>query len=104
MVLKAVVLKLPNGQPPPMDYTFVRTVRGYDVYHKMVDKPTAKEINDELSDLLSKFTMSQTPVPVEVSVADNEQQLEQLFGQLTMGGGRRSRRMKRRGKSRKHHK
>jgi hypothetical protein len=112
---KVVVLRLPVGsQHPGNGYEIVQqsvTTRGGKgmVTYKKTIETVDKVQMDELADLFGRVNVAQQQgMRVDVTVGDEDQLKDLLggltIGELTMSGGRRSRRMKKRGKSRKHYK
>lgn len=88
-----LVIKLPNGSPSPPGYTFVRTIRGIDVYNKQIQKVTQNDIN-ELDDLFKSINVNATPNIAVVPDSTFSDDFINAFAAVTMGG-RRSNKSKR---------
>jgi hypothetical protein len=92
---QVVVVKLPTGSQPPIGYSFVRSTRNVDIYHKLVTVVTPAQV-DELSDLFGMFGMEN----VALIPQDTESDFLNAFAGLSVGG-KRSRRHKRKSKKTK---
>ena len=82
-----LVIKLPNGSPSPPGYTFVRTIRGVDVYNKQIQKVTQNDIN-ELDDLFKSINVNATPNIAVVPDSTFSDDFINAFAAVTMGGKR----------------
>ena len=85
-----VVVKVPVGSIAPNGFTFVRSVRGKDIYQKDVKEVSKKQV-DDLADLFGGLNVQVLP----------EDEVSRLFEDMKLGGKRRSRRKRRTRKSRK---
>jgi hypothetical protein len=84
-----VVVKVPVGSSPPNGFTFVRSVRGKDIYQKDIKDVSKKQV-DDLTDIFGGLNVQVLP----------EDEVSRLLESMTLGGKRRSRR-RRTKKSRK---
>lgn len=85
-----VVVKVPVGSAAPNGFTFVRSVRGKDIYQKDVKEVSKKQV-DDLASLFGGLNVQVLP----------EDEVSRLFEDMKLGGKRRSRRKRRTRKSRK---
>lgn len=90
-----LVIKLPNGSPAPSGYTFVRTIRGMDIYNKRIQKVTQNDFN-ELDDLFKSMNVNAQPNMAVVPDSTFSDAFIDSFAAFTMGGKRnkKSKRMK----------
>jgi len=90
-----VVVKVPVGSTPPNGFTFVRSVRGKDIYQKDVKDVSKKQV-DDLADLFGGMNVQVLP----------EDEVSRLFEGMTLGGKRKSKRRRtrksKRRRTRKH--
>ena len=92
---KVIVLKVPNGAPAPAGYTYVRSTRTGDIYHKTVQTVTKSDMDDLSALFGSMGVVGNTPIaaagrPAVAIVEDSEvNALMSAFGGLGMGGRRR---------------
>jgi hypothetical protein len=77
---QVVLLKLPSGASPPTGYSFVRTTRSGDIYHKVIPTITTSEI-DELNTLFGKFGVDVAVVP-----SSTEDEFLNTFARMSLGG------------------
>ncbi len=109
---KVIVLKVPTGSPAPAGYTYVRTTRTGDIYHKPVQTVTRSDMDDLSALFGSMGVVGNTPIapaarPAVAIVEDTEvAALMNAFGGLGVGGRRRkatrkSRKVKKSRKNRK---
>ena len=87
---QVVVIKVKTGTPPPIGYTFVRTIRGLDIYNKIIPKITTTEV-DELSNYFNTMNMNMNDNIAIISQTDEDAFLSALE-KMTIGGRRKSRR------------
>lgn len=91
---QVVVLKLPKGATAPAGFTFVKSLRAGDIYHKNIIVPTKSDI-DDLADMFNRN--------ISIAVIEPNQE-EDFINQLEMmslkGGSKKKRRTRR--KSRRH--
>ena len=76
-----VVVKVPVGSTPPNGFTFVRSVRGKDIYQKDMKDVSKKQV-DDLADMFGGLNVQVLP----------EDEVSRLFEGMSIGGKRRSRR------------
>jgi hypothetical protein len=102
---KYTYLRLPVGVAPPVGYDKVNepvTTRSgtFQVYRKQV-QIVNKKVFDELSELFGSMGMNEQNVQqagIAVAVIDENEQLTNLFGNMSMNGGRRKSRRTRKNK------
>ena len=82
---EVVVIKIKEGSTPPSGFTFIRNIRGMDIYHKSIQGVSKKNI-DELADIFGNMNVQVLP----------EDEISRLMGSMTLGGRRRRRKTKRR--------
>lgn len=82
-----LVIKLPNGSPVPQGYTFVRTIRGMDIYNKRVQKITQNDMN-ELENLFNGVSVNAAPNMALVPDSTFSDDFIDSFAAFTMGGRR----------------
>ena len=81
---EVVVIKIKEGSTPPSGFTFIRNIRGMDIYHKSKQGVSKKNI-DELADIFGNMNVQVLP----------EDEISRLMGNMSLGG-RRRRKTKRR--------
>ena len=79
---QVVLLKLPSGSAVPTGYSYVRTTRSGDIYHKVISTVTPSEI-DELNALFGQFGVNVAVVP-----ASTEDAFLNAFAGMSVGGNR----------------
>ena len=87
-----VVVKIPEGSSPPSGFTFVRNIRGKDIYQKNVQSVSKKQV-DDLADLFGGLNVQILP----------EDEISRLLNGMSIGGRRkkRTRRMRKTRRGRK---
>ena len=75
---EVVVIKIKEGSAPPSGFTFIRNLRGMDIYHKNVQGISKKNI-DDLADLFGNMNVQILP----------EDEITNLMGSMSFGGRRR---------------
>lgn len=90
-----LVIKLPNGSSAPPGYTFVRTIRGMDIYNKRVQKITQNDMN-ELENLFNGVSVNAAPNMALVPDSTFSDDFIDSFAAVTIGG-----KMKKKSKRRK---
>lgn len=82
---QVIVVKLKEGSTPPSGFTFIRNLRGKDIYQKNVQTVSKKNI-DDLADIFGNMNVHVVP----------EDEVTRLMGSITIGGRRRKTRKTRR--------
>jgi hypothetical protein len=77
---QVVLLKLPTGSSVPPGYSYVRTTRSGDIYHKVIPTVTPSEM-DELNALFGQFGVNVAVVP-----ASTEDEFLNAFAGMSVGG------------------
>ena len=96
MPTKFVVARVQPGTAPPMGYTFVRNLRGVDIYQMQLPEVTPV---DQLAELFGNMGMG--PGVIGVVEANGVDELTNMINGLNMGGRRRKTRKNRRKSQRK---
>jgi hypothetical protein len=81
---EVIVVKLKEGSTPPSGFTFIRNLRGKDIYQKKVQNISKKNI-DDLVDLFGNMNVEVLP----------EDEISRLMGSMSLGGSRRRRKKRR---------
>ena len=84
-----IVVKLNEGSTPPSGFTFIRNIRGKDIYHKNVQNVSKKNI-DDLADIFGNMNVQVLP----------EDEITNLMGNMSLGGTRRRKQRSRRNRRR----
>lgn len=92
MSKSGVVLKLPTGSPAPSGYTFVRSLRGKNIYFKKDTVP--ESAIDDLADLFGKMGLPQETKQVilqqtEVAKVDDLNSIIGRIQKMNVGGATR---------------
>jgi hypothetical protein len=79
---QVVLLKLPTGSSVPPGFSYVRTTRSGDIYHKVIPTVTPSEM-DDLNALFGQFGVNVAVVP-----ASTEDEFLNAFAGMSVGGNR----------------
>ena len=97
---QVVILKLPSGSNAPVGYQLVKTLRGIDIYHKIINKVSASDIND-LNSLFDNLGINASENVAIVPAVDEDAFMKALIvnmADVRLGGKRRKSRKGRKSK------